>query len=171
MKPEHTPEGAALTACMLEIFRCNGALLAAGDELVRDIGLTSARWQVLGALALHQGGSELTVAAIARNMGLARQSVQRTVNELHKEGLVVFSDNPHHKRARLVMLSEKGSAVYQKAHARQVHWSNALAKSYDAQDICKALALLQELRERCGSMHDAIATAQREDKGGQYAQD
>jgi hypothetical protein len=39
----------------LEIFRLNGELLADGDALVADLGLTSARWQVLGAVALSPG--------------------------------------------------------------------------------------------------------------------
>ncbi|MDH3233798.1 MAG: MarR family transcriptional regulator, partial [Alphaproteobacteria bacterium] len=40
----------AVTALILETFRLNGRLLAAGDRLVGDLGLTSARWQVLGAI-------------------------------------------------------------------------------------------------------------------------
>jgi hypothetical protein len=48
----HTPAGAATTELILETFRLNGLLLEAGDRLVADIGLTSARWQVLGAIAL-----------------------------------------------------------------------------------------------------------------------
>jgi hypothetical protein len=42
----------AVTQLVLETFRLNGCLLIAGDALVADIGLTSARWQVLGAIAL-----------------------------------------------------------------------------------------------------------------------
>ena len=37
-----------ITDLILETFRLNGQLLAAGDALVSDVGLTSARWQVLG---------------------------------------------------------------------------------------------------------------------------
>jgi hypothetical protein len=40
------------TELVLEIFRLNGVLLTQGDRLVDDIGLTSARWQVMGAAAL-----------------------------------------------------------------------------------------------------------------------
>jgi hypothetical protein len=48
-------------------------LLAAGDTLVRDLGLTSARWQVLEAVMMSP--IPLLVAHIAQNMGLARQNV------------------------------------------------------------------------------------------------
>ena len=44
----------------------------AGDALVAGTGLTSARWQVVGAIALQQGRAP--VAHIANAMGLTRQS-------------------------------------------------------------------------------------------------
>ena len=68
------------------VFRLNGRLIEAGNRLVGDIGLTSAWWQVLGALALSP--TPLPVAHIARNMGLARQSVQRIADLLVEKGLV-----------------------------------------------------------------------------------
>src|SRR3984957_21057366 len=104
----HPPEGAALTALVLEIFRLNGALLAEGDRLVGDIGLTSARWQVMGAAALSP--VPLPVAAIARNMGLTRQAVQRVANDLEQAGFVRFAPNPHHQRAQLLLLTAAGTA-------------------------------------------------------------
>ena len=70
----------AATDLILETFRLNGSLLAAGDAMVADLGLTSARWQVLGAIALSP--VPLPVAHIARNMGLTRQAVQRLINEM-----------------------------------------------------------------------------------------
>ncbi|HET8726173.1 MAG TPA: helix-turn-helix domain-containing protein, partial [Alphaproteobacteria bacterium] len=81
-----------MSRLVLKVFRLNGALLEAGDTLVRDTGLTSARWQVLGALAEH--GAPRTVSQIARAMGLTRQSVQRVTDDLHDSGLVEFLPNP-----------------------------------------------------------------------------
>ena len=46
----HTRLGAA-TQLIVKVFRLHGRLLAAGDNLVRDTGLTSARWQILSATA------------------------------------------------------------------------------------------------------------------------
>ena len=91
----------AITELILETFRLNGRLLAAGDALVRDLGLTSARWQVLGAVAMSP--VPLPVSHIARNMGLSRQGVQRVADELEARGIVRFAPNPHHRRARLVL--------------------------------------------------------------------
>src|SRR5215470_17520679 len=47
-----TPEGDAATNVVLATFRANGLLLAAGHRLAAREGLTAARWQVLGAVAL-----------------------------------------------------------------------------------------------------------------------
>src|SRR3712207_5771587 len=115
---------AAVTELILETFRLNGRLLAAGDALVRDLGLTSARWQVLGAVAMSP--VPLPVAHIARNMGLTRQAVQRLVNDLEGLGIVRFGPNPHHQRAKLVLLTDHGTALYEAARERQVPWATAL---------------------------------------------
>ena len=81
-----TPEGGAATDVVLATFRASGLLLAAGNQLAAKEGLTAARWQVLGAVAL--AGRPLTVPQIARRMGLTRQAVQASVNRLLAEALV-----------------------------------------------------------------------------------
>src|SRR5271166_6461881 len=114
----------AVTELMLETFRFNGRLLAAGDALVADIGLTSARWQVLGAIALS--AVPLPVAHLARNMGLTRQAVQRLVDEMRDDGLVTDAPNQHHRRAKLVVLTNKGGLAFQTAMTRQERWADDL---------------------------------------------
>jgi DNA-binding MarR family transcriptional regulator len=137
---------AAITDLILTVFRLNGRLLAAGDALVADIGLTSARWQVLGAVALAPVPQP--VAHIARNIGLARQSVQRIVDVLVAEGVLRLESNPHHARARLVQLTETGVALHAAASVRQGPWSSALAEGLDIDAICEATALLHTLETR-----------------------
>jgi DNA-binding MarR family transcriptional regulator len=100
----------ALTQLALAVFRANGALLARGDVLVERAGLTSARWQVLGALAL--AGRKLTVPEIARSMGLTRQGIQKRVNLLIGDGPVSTRANPTHQRSQLVELTVAGRAAY-----------------------------------------------------------
>lgn len=138
--------GQALTELMLETFRLNGALLAAGDRLVAPIGLTSARWQVLGAIAI--AGRAQPVAHIARDMGLTRQSVQRVVDNLAAEGLVSFEPNPHHRRAKLIALTDSGRRAYEAAIERHAGWSNRLAKGFKPNAFEAAARVMRELRTR-----------------------
>jgi DNA-binding MarR family transcriptional regulator len=151
----HTPQGAALTALVLEIFRLNGALLVQGDRLVGDIGLTSARWQVMGAAALSP--VPLSVAAIARNMGLTRQAVQRVADDLERAGFVRFAPNPHHQRAKLVVLTASGTAAYRAAAARQAPWANRLAAGLDHRRIRTATTILRAISQRLDGGQPAAA--------------
>ncbi|WOR15598.1 MarR family transcriptional regulator [Hyphomonas sp. FCG-A18] len=135
-----------MTEIVLEAFRLNGRLLAAGDRLVEPLGLSSARWQVLGAI--HFAEAPQPVAWLARSMGLSRQGVQRIANELEKEGLVAFEPNPHHRRANLVVLTEQGREVYQAAERRQIEWVNALSRDFTVDDIQCALKVMTAMRSR-----------------------
>jgi DNA-binding MarR family transcriptional regulator len=137
-----------LSDLILAVFRLNGDLLAAGDGLVKDLGLTSARWQILGAIALSP--VSLPVAHIARNMGLTRQAVQRVVDDMRTDGLVRLDPNPHHRRASLVAMTERGEAAYAGASARQERWAEALADGLRPEAIEAATALLRTLQQRLG---------------------
>jgi DNA-binding MarR family transcriptional regulator len=55
-------------------------------------------------------------------MGLSRQNVQRIVNELEAQGVLRFAPNPHHQRAKLVLLTEHGRGLYKAAAERQGPW-------------------------------------------------
>lgn len=146
MTRQHTKKSQQLTDLILETFSLNGALLSAGDRLVQDIGLTSARWQVLGAIALED--RPLTVAQIGRRMGLTRQAVQRLVNELEASGVLAFKENPDHKRARLVALTKQGERAFSRADQRQIDWSIGLAEGISQRDIGTALTVLRSINGR-----------------------
>jgi DNA-binding MarR family transcriptional regulator len=135
-----------LTALIIEVFRLNGCLLESGDGLVGDIGLTSARWQVLGAIS--DAATPLPVAHIARNMGLTRQAVQRIANELEHDGLVRFAPNPHHERAKLVLLTDAGSRAFATAMRRQGPWVAQLARGLKSTDLETTLRVVAHLRRR-----------------------
>lgn len=145
-QPEYTRAGDAFTAIVLEVFRLNGALLAAGNTLCEGTGLTAARWQVLGAMAMRE--SPLTVAQIARAMGQTRQSVQRLVDELEREGVVERVTHPEHRRARPVQLTERGAALYAEMVRRQVPWANRIADGTGVPVLETAVDTLRALRER-----------------------
>jgi DNA-binding MarR family transcriptional regulator len=140
------PAKDAVTQLSLETFRLNGCLLMAGDALVADVGLTSARWQVLGAIALSP--VPLPVAHIARNMGLTRQAVQRLANVMERDGLVRFAPNPHHQRAKLVLLTPLGKAAYDAAMKRQGPWASSLANGLSIKQIEAVTATLRTIRQR-----------------------
>lgn len=150
-----THEGETATEVILSTFRANGLLLAAGDQLAGEEGLTSARWQVLGAIALAK--RPLTVPQIARRMGLTRQSVHTTVNRLLEAGLVELVPNADHRRSQLVRLTELGQARYEAIDRKQTVWINALANGLRSSDLDAAARVLNEL---CTRLEAELARAQ-----------
>jgi DNA-binding MarR family transcriptional regulator len=141
-----TVAGDALTGLILDLFRLNSLLLTAGDRLVAPLRLTSARWQVLGAIAYAERPEP--VAWLARGLGANRQNVQRIINDLHSEELVTFETNPHHRRAQLVVLTEKGRQTFEAAMRLQVPWVTGLARGFLVKDIEAARRFMTALRKR-----------------------
>lgn len=140
----HTKAGRAFTELILETFRFNGRLLSSGDRLTKPVGLTSSRWQVLGAIEAQS----LSVAQIARNMGLARQNVQRLADALEKEHILEYAPNPDHKRAKLVRLTDRGRSALTELGELQERWANETASRVSAAEIQAARDVLVKLRSR-----------------------
>ncbi|MDT3684079.1 MAG: MarR family winged helix-turn-helix transcriptional regulator [Pseudorhodoplanes sp.] len=145
-KAKRTPAGEALSGLMLDLFRLNSHVLTAGDRLVARLGLTSARWQILGTIVAADRPQP--VAWLARDMGANRQNVQRIVNDLHGEGLVAFKTNPHHRRAQLVILTDKGKRAFEAAMDLQAPWINSLAHGLSVTEIDGVHRVITALRQK-----------------------
>jgi DNA-binding MarR family transcriptional regulator len=139
-----TSAGEKATEVILSTFRANGLLLAAGDRLAAEHGLTSARWQVLGAIAQRP----LTVPQVARRMGLTRQAVHTTVNRLVADGLVELVPNADHRRSQLVSVTELGRARYRAIDETQAAWVNRLAAGLPRSELETTARVLSELCKR-----------------------
>jgi len=144
--------GTALTAVVLELFRLSNRLLTAGDRLVADLGLTSARWQVLGTIV--SAGRPQPVAWLARDMSGNRQNIQRIVNDLKREGLVEFRPNPHHRRAQLVALTAAGQKAFDAAMRLQEPWMETLTEGLRLAEIEATHKVITAVRQRLESDGD-----------------
>jgi DNA-binding MarR family transcriptional regulator len=158
-----TRAGETATEVILSIFRANGLLLASGDLLSASEGLTSARWQVMGAIALAE--RPLTVPQIARRMGLTRQSVHATVKRLVADGLVELAPNADHRRSQLVRLTESGRSRYAAIDRRQTGWVNRLARGIGPSQLDAAARVLSEL---CARLEAETVRAQEPNRKGRY---
>ena len=129
---------------ILETFRINGRLIFTGEQLTKGLGLTSALWQVLGAI----DEAPLPVAQIARNRGLTRQSVRRTANVLKDKGFVEFQDNPNHQRSKLVVLNKKGRNVLDQVTEMQIEWSNCVSKGLSVTKLNSVIQTMRAISDR-----------------------
>jgi DNA-binding MarR family transcriptional regulator len=87
------------------LYDLAGRLRARGELVAALADRTQAEWQVLSVASTEP---PLTVAQAARRLGITRQAVQRTVNNLVEAGELTFTDNPDHKRSPRVELTKRG---------------------------------------------------------------
>ncbi|MEU0488417.1 MarR family transcriptional regulator [Nocardiopsis sp. NPDC006139] len=138
-----------LSGTALTVFRLNGQFLSVAEELARPAGLTAARWQVLGSVT----DAPKAVSAIARELGSARQSVQRIADVLVEQGLAEYRPNPAHSRAKLLAPTGEGIAALRRidpAHGRLAEALVAELGEEGAADALASLRLLSEALERIG---------------------
>lgn len=131
---------------MFEIFRVYGRIMRAGDRMGMPVGITGSRWQILGPLQ-HK---KATVSEIARHMGLQRQSVQRTIDVLRREGLVEMIDNPSHRRARHAVLTGSGWSAIREANKVRDEWIRRTTLGIADAEFEAAYLFLRRLRKRLG---------------------
>lgn len=149
MTTKRTKGGDAISDLLLTTFQLNGAFLEAADRISAPSDLTAARWQILGSVVR----ADMSVAEIARLMGLARQSVQRIANILEKEGMVAFKDNPAHQRAKLVVATPAGIAANATLAERQHIWANAMAAGIDESAIIDCVEMMRKITQRLNETH------------------
>ncbi|MFD5203710.1 MarR family winged helix-turn-helix transcriptional regulator [Streptomyces sp. NPDC058375] len=142
-----------LSRAALTVFRLNGQFLSVADELARPGGLTSAWWQVLGAVLVEP----LPVAGIARTMGITRQSVQRIADLLVERGLAEYAENPAHRRAKLLQATGAGRDAVARIGPPHAEFAARLTEELGVEGFVDAVGVL----ERLSGALDSLAAADR----------
>ncbi len=114
------------------------------EAAVRPHGLTVGGRAVLEML-VERG--PMTVPAIATRLELARQGVQRHVNELLALGYVETRVNPAHRRSSLIVPTAAGAAVFVAIRRDELRDLATLAPGSSAEEIAAATRVLRALDE------------------------
>ena len=88
-----------------------------------------------------------SIPMLMENRAVSRQYLQKMVDQLHKEGIVEFIENPKHKRSKLVALTARGEQDLN--HRRQVYLGLLTDLDIDSSEIKigQATETLQALRQ------------------------
>ncbi len=97
-------------------------------------------------------GEPAAVAHVARGLGLTRQAVQEVADAMALEGLVVFLDNPSHKRARLMTPTPKARKALEYLRPRQLQFANLMAHG-TARRLRSTLGVLRASRAAIEAAH------------------
>ena len=129
-------------------FRLNGRILQLGEELARQAGLSAASWQVLGAI-LRQ---PLSVAEVAREIGVTRQSVQRVANLLVGQRLAEFRSNPAHRRSKLLAPTIAGREAVRRIAPAHAVYAQRLTAAFGTDQLHESLEVIVRLSAAFGSL-------------------
>jgi DNA-binding MarR family transcriptional regulator len=148
-----THEQELLSALAKTVFRLNGQFLAVGEELARPAGLTAALWQVLGAVL----GSPRSVADLAREIGVTRQSVQRIADVLVDRRLAEYRPNPAHRRAKLLVPTSEGRQAVRRIGPAHAAYAQRLAKELSSDALEDSLATVERLSDALEELRGPLA--------------
>jgi DNA-binding MarR family transcriptional regulator len=128
-----------------DVYELAGVLRRDGEQIAKLAGQTQARWQVMSVAS----AGRLSVAMIARRLGITRQSVQRVADEIVAKDLASFEPNPDHQRSPLLILTPDGQKVLDTINhtSREHHLQQAAAIGEDG---------ISELRRLLGRYRDAV---------------
>ena len=129
---------------MLEVAQCFFRIRAVGQKTGLITSWGGGAFGFMRSLALV---GPLTVPQIAEMRPTSRQRMQRLADELVDDGLVEFVDNPKHRRSKLVRLTRKGEAQYQKLNGRFLAIASTMGADLSEQDIRDAIAVVRRISD------------------------
>jgi DNA-binding MarR family transcriptional regulator len=131
------------------------------EASLRPEGLSVGMRAVLEVLTEHGAAA---VPSIADRLDLARQGVQRHVNDLILLGYVETRPNPAHRRSVLIALTRPGSEVIGRVRDDELRHLAVMAQDCTPQEIATAVKVLQafsrDVRQRAARLHNAGGDAQ-----------
>jgi DNA-binding MarR family transcriptional regulator len=141
----HAARGMGLVT---SIVRVEQLLSARAEGLVKEFGLTFARYEVLMLLAFSQRG-ELPLGKIGQRLQVHPASVTNAIDRLEDDQLVRRRVNPDDGRSVLAAITDKGARLSQSATVRL---NDELFSQLDLSqaDSNALFALLAKLRRRAG---------------------
>jgi DNA-binding MarR family transcriptional regulator len=144
-----SPKGRLYRSILVELFRLRAVMLESSERIAASAGLTTARWQILSMVA----GAPATVSEVARRLGLTRQAVQESADAMEQDGLVEFADNPHHRRARLLVPTARARQALALLQPRQDAFATLMGSPHTLAALRTTLEVLRASRATIEARH------------------
>lgn len=87
-------------------------------QAVKELGVTTVQWAVLGALSDPRPTYGMSVGTLADFLVVSRQNLDGVLKRLERDGLVERVTDPEDKRARVVKLTQDGFVFWNELRER-----------------------------------------------------
>ncbi len=116
-----------------ELFVMHNMMMRCGDRLVADLGLTSSRWILLGAVTDYEEAPTLT--SLSSDALLSVQNVSRMVAAMESDGLLERFSKPGAGRSVFVGASERGKMICETACERGEEFTRQFLHGFSEDEI------------------------------------
>jgi len=144
-KSDVSRQGELMRNLLNEVAYTYFPLRAFGDQMIARFGQSTAEWGLLRSLDER---GEQTVAALARSRPVARQWIQRLANQLSRQGMLEFVENPDHKRAKLMRITPAGRTLLAQITTVLEPRAAAMQREFDERELSRTVDTLRKLRQR-----------------------
>jgi DNA-binding MarR family transcriptional regulator len=139
---EPTPEGQVWACNCMALRRAARRISQRYDEALAPAGLRATQYSIL---SLVHGVGERKVAELAEELELDPTTMGKNLRPLERDGLIAIRLDPNDRRGRLVRLTDRGSALLQRAYPL---WQ-AAQQRFEAQN---GSSHIRELRMQLSSL-------------------
>lgn len=111
----------------------------------KSVGLGQSEMMVLNAVV--EADRPPTVPQIGRSMGTSRQLIQRSTNILIEAGLIDTLPNPDHKRAALLVATQKGEDLKMQADKTGEEIAVSIAELVNMDEVREVTRVMSTMRK------------------------
>jgi DNA-binding MarR family transcriptional regulator len=141
-------ESAPGMAAIVSIMRADQILMDKATEILRPLGLTFARYQVLGMLRWNR---PITLGKLGDQLWITPATVTNAIDRLEAVGLCRRADHPKDARATLAEITPKGRRLFERAvDELNVKLFGAVGLSEDELD--EVVRLMGKIRSGAGDL-------------------
>ena len=117
-------------------------------QAVKELGVTTVQWAVLGALSDPRPTYGIAVGTLADFLVVSRQNLDGGLKRLERDGLVERIMDPEDKRARVVKLTKEGFAFWADLRERIFQFYDQAVSGFKFDDRVALAHYLNELQHQ-----------------------
>lgn len=139
-------------AVVISVMRAQQLLLARVDAALKPFALSFARFEVLRLLAFSRAG-RLPLSSVVARLQVHATTVTSTADRLVRDGLITREPHPHDGRAAMLVLTDAGRELVERATAA-LNAEVFAHPGISAEDAADLVAIVARLRKDAGDFAD-----------------